>query len=132
LEDSRFATLEGRKAHAAELEQAIGDWTSSRDSFEVMRSLQEAGVPAGVVQKGSDVWSDPQLAHRGHFRMLNHTECGPMPYETLPFHLSETPAEMSSAAPLVGEHNLSILEEFLGMPGSEVGVLLEEGVLETS
>ena len=132
LEDSRFATLEGRKAHEAELEQAIGDWTSTRDSFEVMRSLQEAGVPAGVVQKGSDVWSDPQLAHRGHFRMLNHTECGPMPYETLPFHLSETPAEMSSAAPLVGEHNLSILEEFLGMSGSEVGVLLEEGVLETS
>ena len=130
--DPRYATLEARKANEDELEQAIAEWTASRDRYEVMRSLQEAGVPAGVVQKGSDLWEDPQLAHRKHFQWLEHTECGPMPYEGGPFTLSETPGQLKTAAPLVGEHNDLVLKEFAGLSEEEIADLIAEGVLETS
>ena len=53
-------------------------------------SARSPRTPAGVVQNQSDLWNDPQLAHRGFFQWLDHTECGPMPYDGLQFLLSKS------------------------------------------
>src|SRR5262249_37328598 len=50
LRDERFATVAGRLAHVAELEERLAAWTRTEDGYNLMRRLQAAGVPAGVVQ----------------------------------------------------------------------------------
>ncbi len=131
-DDPRFADPESRRAHSAELDAAISEWTRPQDARALMDELQANGVPAGVVQSQADLWEDPQIAHRGFFQWLDHAECGPMPYDGLTYHLSKTPGELRMPQALIGQHNSEILREILGMDETAVGELLANGVLEVS
>ena len=132
MEDARFATLDGRRKHAGLIDDEIGSWTRDKNARQLMDDLQKAGVPAGVVQSQADLWEDPQIAHRGFFQWLDHTECGPMPYDGLVSHLSRTPGALRSPQALVGEHNAEILREILGMDDDAIAGLAAAGVLEAS
>lgn len=127
--DPKFATFLGRKKHEDELDLLVGEWTRPREAYDLMGRLQAAGVPAGVVQKASDLHEDPQVQHRGFFVWAEHTECGPMPYDGLEFILSKTPGEVR-AAPCLGEHNEYVLKEILHVSDQELGDLVVEGVIE--
>ncbi len=131
-EEPRYSTVEARKRHEEEIDRQVCEWTRDKSARELMLSLQEAGVPAGVVQSQADLWEDPQVAHRGFFQWLDHAECGPMPYDGLTYHLSKTPGALRMPQALVGQHNEEILEEVLGLDSDAVSRLLESGVLEQS
>ncbi|MEK7847656.1 MAG: CoA transferase, partial [Chloroflexota bacterium] len=75
--DPRFATLEARKKNEDELEAMVAAWTRRLPAQDAMHLLQRAGVPAGVVQDMAELYQDPQLQHRQHFRLLDHPEIGP-------------------------------------------------------
>jgi len=128
--DPRFATFAGRLAHQDELEEKIASWTISKDAFEFMEELQAAGVPSGVVQKACDLFKDPQLSARGHFRPLDHVEMGSLCYNGPAHELSETPARLRWAAPLLGEHTTYVLKELLNYTDKQVETLRAQGVLE--
>jgi benzylsuccinate CoA-transferase BbsF subunit len=125
--DPKFATFLARKANEDELDQRIAEWTQGFRAYELMSRLQDAGVPAGVVQACSDLHSDPQLRLRNAFPRLLHAEMGEHAYDGVPFKLSKTPAEMR-AAPCLGQHNELVYKEFLGMSDDEYQALLGEGV----
>ena len=101
------------------LKQQIADWTRTQQAEDLMQRLQSAGVPAGVVQTPEDLRSDPQLAHRGHFWMLDHPTMGHRAYDGPSFRLSETPAELTKAAPILGEDNESVYKNIVGMSDEE-------------
>jgi len=114
--DARFAGQAGRQAASAELAPLVAGWTKTRDAFELMRALQGKGVPAGVVQNAKHlVDADPQLAHRGHFVTLEHSEMGPTVYNNAPYRLSRTPGQPRRAAPLLGQHNNIVFNGMLGI-----------------
>ena len=82
--DERYATFEARKANDDDLDAIISAWTSDQQAEQVFKSMQEAGVPAGVVQNGKDLLEDPQLAARGHYRKVVHAEAGETTYDGPP------------------------------------------------
>jgi len=125
-----FETLADRKANEDELDQRVEAWTQARRAEDIMCMLQEAGVPAGVVQNAEDLFNDPQLRHRRHFTPLDHPEMGRYHIATSAFHLSRYDNTPRFPAPLMGEHNELILTEFLGMDDDEIMDLIEKGVLE--
>jgi len=127
-----FDTFSVRKANEDELDRLIGEWAKDYTAEQVMEMLQENAVPAGVVQSGFDLWEDPQIQHRAFFQWLDHRECGPMPYEGIPFTLSKTPGKLRWPQPCLGEHNAYILKEFVGMSDEEIGDLVVTGVLEVT
>jgi len=127
--DPRFATLMSRKKNEAELEKLIEAWTVNFTPEELMASLQEAGVPAGVVQNGQDlVDRDPQLKARGHFVRLSHPEMGECAYDRLPFRLSKTPDELKCCAPCLGQDTEMVCCKILGLSEDRFVELLNEGV----
>ncbi len=130
--DRRFATAESRRRFIAEIDSAIGEWTADKDARTLMDDLQRAGVPAGMAQNQADLWEDPQIAHRGFFQWLDHAECGPMPYDGLTYHLSNSPGKLRMPQALIGQHNIEILEEIFGMDTTAVESLEAAGVLERS
>ena len=101
------------------LDDEIAAWTRSQQAEDLMHRLQRAGVPAGVVQTPEDLRNDPQLAHRGHYWMLDHPTMGHRAYDGPSFRLSETPAELTKAAPLLGEDNEKVYKEIIGMSDEE-------------
>jgi crotonobetainyl-CoA:carnitine CoA-transferase CaiB-like acyl-CoA transferase len=127
--DARFATLAGRKAHEDELEARLAEWTREREPREVMETLQAAGVDAGIVARDGDLHEDPQLAHRGHFQLLEHAVIGRHPVEALGYRLSHTPAEIARPGPRLGEHGALVYREILGLGNDEIEALTRDGVL---
>ena len=130
--DPRFESTEKRLENSAALDEIISGWTSRFESRALMERLQGAGVPAGVVQSQSELWNDPQLEHLGFYQMLEHTECGPMPYDGLQFQLSKTPGKLRWAQALVGEHSEMVLKEFAGLDEDEIAELVAAEALEFS
>ncbi len=116
LRDAQDAQACARVLGIAALD-ALPDATRTHDPHTLMRALQAAGVPAGVVQTSADVLSDPQLRHRAHFAPLPHAEMGVTHYNALPFTMDGLPRHPRSAAPLLGEHTAEICAE-LGITAS--------------
>ena len=95
----------------------------------VMDTLLSEGVPAGVVQRSSDLQQDPQLAHRRFFRNLDHQVMGTIPYPGHQFRISGYDGGPRSAAPVLGQHNEEVLREVLGMTEDEVTEAIIAGAL---
>jgi len=112
------------------LDSEIASWTRTQQAEELMEQLQSAGVPAGVVQTPEDLRSDPQLDHRGHFWMLDHPTMGHRAYDGPSFRLSETPADLTKAAPLLGADNEFVYKEIVGMSDEEYVEHLVSGAFD--
>jgi benzylsuccinate CoA-transferase BbsF subunit len=125
-----FASFEQRRENEDEIDRLISEWTAERPAEEVMYILQEAGIAAGVAQTGRDLLeNDPQLAHRGFFRELEHKEIGRHYYEAPPFRLSKTPCELATPGPCMGEHNEYVCKKILGFSDKEYSSLMADNVL---
>ncbi len=128
--EARFATEAGRVEHAAELDRLLAAWTATRVAENVMRALQAAGVPAGVVANAEDLCArDPQLAARGHFVEVATPEGRTVRIDGPPYLLSDTPARVSGPGPLLGEHADLVLGGLLGLSAEERRALREAGVI---
>lgn len=128
--DPGFATQEQRFAHQGELDAHLAEWTGARDAHEVMDLLQAAGVRAGAVQDAQDVNErDPQIAARRLFFELDHPVIGPARFEGVPFEATSYEPDHWRSAPLVGEDNVYVLQEILGVDDDEYDELVEAGVI---
>jgi crotonobetainyl-CoA:carnitine CoA-transferase CaiB-like acyl-CoA transferase len=129
LRAAEFNTLAGRLAAQDRLATIIGDWTRGQPKLEAAERLQTAGVPAAPVQKADDALASPYLAARGFFTTLDHPEAGRHPYQGLPFHFSGTSVGATRAAPCLGEHTLTVLEDWLHLPAQEIQALHAAGTI---
>ena len=127
--DPRFDDLAGRKAHEDEIEAGLAAWTSEQTAEDVMATLQEAGLEAGIVETYRDLLADPQLAHRRHFRPMPHAVIGEHFCEAMGYRLSATPEEIERPGPRLGEHGAAIYRDILGLSDEEVAALARDGVL---
>jgi benzylsuccinate CoA-transferase BbsF subunit len=124
-----------RRAGHDALDGKLGALTAGREPFELMRRLQERGVPAAVVHTFGDlVEGDPQLRHRGHFAVLDHPEMGPSIYNAPPYRLrgvadGDVGAIMRQPAPLLGQHTREVCSRILGLDDARIDELTEQGVL---
>jgi len=126
--ESRFSTFLNRKRNEDELDRLVDKWTSNYTAEEVMSMMQEAGVAAGIVQNGEDLFIDPQLKHRHHFWELEHPEIGAHKVSGISSKLSKTPGRLGKPA-LIGEHNDYVCTQLLGMSDEEFAMLVADGVL---
>ncbi|AGL00201.1 CaiB/BaiF CoA transferase family protein [Desulfoscipio gibsoniae] len=117
--DPKFATKEGRMANQDQLDSMIEKWTSGQDGHELMQKLAGSGVRAGMVLNAKDMLEDPQMQARGHWVYLDHPEIGVSAYNGCPVHMSKTPAQYKTAAPLLGQHTEEVMKEFLNMDDRE-------------
>jgi benzylsuccinate CoA-transferase BbsF subunit len=128
--ESDFTTIISRKNNEDKLDALIEEWTLKHTPEQVTEILRKAGIAAGVVASGEDLSNNPQLADRGFYKILNHSEIGPVPFSNPPFKLSETSVEVRMAAPCFGEHTEYVCREILGLSDDEFINLLNNGVLE--
>ncbi len=124
----KFNTFINRKKNEDELDRLIEKWTINYTAQEVMALMQNAGIAAGMVNKGEDIYQDPQLVERDTFWLLNHKEIGDFTHLGQPSKFSKTPAQPRMPAPLIGEHTEYVCREFLGMSENEFDELLVSGV----
>ena len=130
IDDARFADLDGRLAHADELDAALSEWTAGRDAGEAAEALIAAGVPAHAVQDSAAAAEDPQLAHRGHFAQLPHPSLDPTTVEGSRLLFGRTPARRPTVAPTMGADTDAVLRELLGYDDARIAELAASGALQ--
>ena len=94
-----------------------------------MHELQSARVPAGVVQRSSDLLADPQYAYRGFYRYLEHGEMGRIPYAGHQYRICGYDNGPRGPAPMLGEHSFEVLSELLGLSEDELSAAFASGAI---
>ncbi len=128
-DDTRFLTNELRKANEDELDVTISAWTKTRDAWQVMHTLQGAGIAASVVEDLEDMCvRDPWLSTQ-HLVSLPFEEAG------ISFRTHAQPARMDGElpslrrAPRFGEHSQAVLGDVLGIGETEFEQLMIDKVV---
>jgi benzylsuccinate CoA-transferase BbsF subunit len=129
-EDPRFCTAAARQRNEAALDEIVTAWTSSRDRWDVTRSLQDAGVCAFPSMSNKDLAHDPHLRERGFLVANEHPEVGKRVHLGIPWTINGTPGEVTSAAPMLGANTDAVLTELLGLKPDQIEHLRSAGALE--
>lgn len=127
--DPAMANLAGRRAASERISDAIGDWAGELDADSAAQALQQEGVHAHAVSTVADLFTDPQLQVRGQWQRRPHAVFGEVACALPAFALAETPGEITTAAPLLGQHNQRVFGELLAIDPQRLAMLQAHGAL---
>ncbi|MFC2105029.1 CaiB/BaiF CoA transferase family protein, partial [Candidatus Bipolaricaulota bacterium] len=128
-EHPSYARMEDRVDHRDELEQILQASLSTKSSDEWVDILTSKGVPCGNVNGLSEVLTHPQLEHYGLVREMHDDARGvDLKLMDFPVRMSESPAEIRSTPPALGQHTAEILEE-LGYSASQIADLYDRKIV---
>lgn len=127
--DARYATHSARGAHAEELDALIAEWTVTHESDELLKLLDDSGVPCGRIFRAADMLVDPHFAARKAIVSLAHPDFGEIAMQNAFPKLSETPGRVRHVGPKLGEHNQAVYGELLHLADREIERLSELGVI---
>jgi crotonobetainyl-CoA:carnitine CoA-transferase CaiB-like acyl-CoA transferase len=123
-------TADERHAQHDELDSVISAWTVEQEGIELMERLQTLGVAAHIVQNSPELVADEQMTHRGCFVEVAHASHEPFFVDGTRFHMSRTPAQVTHAGPIFGEHTFEILMECAGYDPDQIAELAVAELLE--
>ena len=127
--DPRFATTDGRHDNHDALDGLIAQWTSTLTPHQAMLRCQLAGIPAGIVANGEDLYHDQQLRARGYIVEIDHPYPGRVQHPGMTVRFSRTPGRVRRSAPTPGQHNAEVLSTILGLSEAEIEKYTSEGAL---
>jgi benzylsuccinate CoA-transferase BbsF subunit len=127
--DEKFADAYSRWKNQDELDRLLTEWTVNYTHYQVTEKLQEAGVAAMPSFSNQEIFSDPHFKERKLAVEVEHPSMGKQVVLGPPWRLSETPAKVIKASPIIGEHNEYVFGELLGMPSPEIKQLMDEQVI---
>jgi formyl-CoA transferase len=117
------------KAHE-EVKRIVEKWTGTRTVREIVDFLLSKTIPCAPLYTVRDVVEDPHIADaRRMIREIEHPVAGKMKVIGSPVNLSETPAEVRSAAPLLGQHSAEILKSVLDYSAEQIEALQKEKII---
>lgn len=130
-EDERFRTRDARVRNVAEVDRIVTEFTSVRQTADVVTTLGRAGVPAAEVRSPSEAVRDPQVVARGETVRLQHPGIpGADVYGPgLPIVFSGSATSFDQSPPGIGEHNREVYGGLLGYTPTELRELQSTGVI---
>ncbi len=127
IDEPWFAAGRTRAEHADELDEAVGSWIAARGRDEVVAAFEEAQAAVAPIYTAADIMADPQYAALGSVLRIEDPELGPLKMPNIPFRLSDTPGEIRTTGPKLGEHTAEILA-CCGVDEHHLTELREQGV----
>lgn len=125
--DARFDTAVGRLRAHDDIDDRIGAWTATLRKEEVEGKLKAGGVPAERMRRVDEVVDAPDAGHV--FLPIEETPGRTTRVAGLPFTLSTSQTSALSSPAAMGEHNHSVLAEWLGLGETEIKELEAAGAL---
>ncbi len=126
--DERYATNAQRVRNIAELSAMLRERFAQRARVDLIAALDKAGVPCGAINSVPEVFEDPQVKARGMLRHVPHPSGVDVPQVGSPMRFAETPLQVQTAPPLLGQHSDDILAE-LGYDASGIEALRSAGAI---
>jgi len=128
IDEPWFASGGERAKHADLLDEAVGSWVAKHDRDEVVRAFEEAQAAVAPIYDVRDVVADPQFQALGSLVRVPDPELGSVLMQNVLFRLSETPGEITTTGPALGQHTAEVLAE-IGIDAGELAVLRQRGAV---
>lgn len=128
IDEPWFQKGSERAKHADELDEAVGNWISERTTDEVVEAFEEANAAITPIYDIEDIMQDPQYEALDSIISVEDPELGPIKMQNVLFRLSETPGEVRTTGPRLGEHNEEVYKE-LGIGDERLRELLQKGIV---
>lgn len=126
---ARFSFVDDRLKNRAEVNQIVAEWMSNLNQADVLGRCASYDVPAGPINTVEDVFNDPQIAARKNIQSLQVPGEGAVDVPGVFPRLSDTPGQLTSLGPDLGQHNEEIYCGLLGVSKSELNELTERGII---
>jgi crotonobetainyl-CoA:carnitine CoA-transferase CaiB-like acyl-CoA transferase len=128
--DARFARARDRVQRRDEIIRTIELWLAGMPSDDAsVERLRSHRVPVAPILSVREATEHPHLIARGTVRTVNDRILGEFKIPGFPLRFSAYPEELEFDAPMLGEHNASILQQYLGYTPARVIELETSGVL---
>jgi len=127
-DDPELANNAGRAKQAERIDEAIGQFTSTRSVNDVIALLESVRVPAGRVYTAADIANDPQYQARDMLVETTAYDGEPLTQPGIVPKLSETPGAIWQRAPKLGEHTQQVLEQ-AGFTAEQLADLQTRGII---
>jgi CoA:oxalate CoA-transferase len=128
--DARFARARDRVQRRDEIIRTIEHWLAAMPSDDAsVETLRSHRVPVAPILSVREATEHPHLIARGTVRTVNDPILGEFKIPGFPLRFSGYPEELEFDAPMLGEHNASILGQYLGYTPARVIELETSGVL---
>ncbi len=127
--DPRFTTNPLRVQNRDVLVPLLAAMVLTRTRDEWIAQLEAVGVPCGPINGLDDVFRNEQVQARGIVVDVPHPTAGSTKLVRSPMRLSETPADVRTAPPTLGQHTDDVLQGLLGRSADEVAALRDKGIL---
>jgi len=122
-DDPRFASNAARMRNLPALVEILNGYLVKETTATWLERMEQAELPAGPVNDIQQMHDDPQARARDMIVATDHPRAGRV--ETLghPVKFSRTPASVTRAAPLLGQHSREVLSE-LGCDAARIDALI--------
>lgn len=112
-----------------EAESLIAPWFMERTKQEILEACLANRIPCVPVYTFEETLRDPQLNARDYFREISSGPAGTFQVPGPPYRLQKTPARLVRAAPSLGQHNLEIFGQELGLDSDVMDRLRADRVI---
>jgi formyl-CoA transferase len=130
--DPKFVDHASRGANQHELDEIISGWTATFALPDLLKLLEDSGVPCSRVYRAPDMLEDPQFAAREAIVSVDHPVFGPVRMQNAFPKLSATPGRVRWPGPKLGEHTAEVLAARCGCSPERLDVLRSKGVISRS
>jgi crotonobetainyl-CoA:carnitine CoA-transferase CaiB-like acyl-CoA transferase len=118
------------KAHV-EVKQVVEEWSQQKTVREIVDFMLSKKIPCAPIYTVKDVVENEHIAGaRRMIREIDHPVAGPVKVIGSPVNMSETPVEVASPAPLLGQHSEDVLKAILNLTDDELASLKNEKAIE--
>lgn len=127
--DSRFNTMGNRIANREVLIPMLALKFRERNTRYWLDLLLEHGVPAGPVNDIAEILSNEHARERNLVRELRNGKDVCVPTVSNPVEFAGTPVCYERAPPLLGEHTVEVLQDWLSYSDAEIEALRQDEII---
>ncbi|KRB81580.1 acetyl-CoA acetyltransferase [Noviherbaspirillum sp. Root189] len=124
--DLRYATATSRSSNYETLYAVLGEIMAQQSTEFWLTHCKPLSIPIAPVNSLEDLFTDPHLRAVGTFFQAEHPDLGAITQVKSPVTFSQTPNEVRTLAPKLGEHSREVLSG-AGLSDEEINALVARG-----
>ncbi|MCF6196484.1 MAG: CoA transferase [Emcibacter sp.] len=127
LTDPRFKDMKTRLANIDVSYAETGKALAKRTTAEWLELFKSTNVPHMIVNTLDGLIDDPHLVETGFWQMADHPTEGKIRMAKTPYNFSESPTEIRTLPPRLGQQSAEILSE-VGYCDQDIARMFEQGI----
>ena len=127
--DERYRDHNARGENQFELDELIGQWSTTKTAEELQEIIDAHAVPGGLMYRAPEMLADAHFKAREAIVTVAHDALGAIKMQNVFPKLSATPGRVDHVGPALGEHNEQVYKELAGLSDEQLADYASRGII---